>query len=131
MRYIVPANLLMVALIHALPLIGVVSATRLTSLYGIAVEEPNLEILLRHRAVLFGMLAAFLAFAAFRPALHGLALVAGFVSVISFLVIVALIGDYNASVARVVRADLVALAALIVGGSVHGFMTRRAIPSRS
>jgi hypothetical protein len=37
MRFVVPAALLLVALIHALPLLGVVSAARVSSLYGIAV----------------------------------------------------------------------------------------------
>ena len=76
MRFVVPAVLLLVALIHALPLLGVVSAARVSSLYGIAVQDSNLEILMRHRAVLFGLLAAFLAYAAFHRHLHSLALIA-------------------------------------------------------
>jgi hypothetical protein len=65
MRYFITIALLLVALIHALPLTGVLGAARLSALYGLAVTEPNLEILLRHRAVMFGMLAALLAYAAF------------------------------------------------------------------
>ena len=72
MRFVVPAVLLLVAAIHALPLLGVLGAARISGLYGIAVDDPNLEILMRHRAVLFGLLAAFLAYAAFHRALHGL-----------------------------------------------------------
>ena len=64
MRFVVPAVLLIVALIHALPLVGVMGAAKLTQLYGVDVQDPTLEILLRHRAVLFGLLAAFLAYAA-------------------------------------------------------------------
>ena len=67
MRFVVPAVLILVALIHALPLVGVLGTDRLASLYGVSVAEPNLEILMRHRAVLFGMLAAFLTFCAVRP----------------------------------------------------------------
>jgi hypothetical protein len=52
MRYIVPAVLLIVALIHVLPLAGVLGAAKLSSLYGITVQDPNLEILMRHRTVL-------------------------------------------------------------------------------
>ena len=42
--------LLVVGVIHLLPIAGVVGASRLSALYGIAVAEPNLELLLRHRA---------------------------------------------------------------------------------
>ena len=81
MRYVVPVALLVVAAIHAVPLLGVISAARLSSAYAISIEDPTLEILMRHRAVLFGILAGFLVYAAFHPELHRLALVAAFVSV--------------------------------------------------
>jgi len=119
MRYVVPAALLLVALIHAMPLIGVVSATKLEALYGITVRDSNLELLLRHRAVLFGLLAAFLAYAAFDPLLHRLALIAALASVIAFLLLAWQIDGYNAAISRVVLADLVALAALIVAAVVR------------
>ena len=115
MRYIVPGVLLIVALIHVLPLAGVLGAAKLSSLYGIAVADPNLEIMMRHRAVLFGLLAAFLAYAAFHPRLHGLALVAGAVSVVSFLVLAGMVGGYNPALGTVVKVDIVA-AVLLAGG---------------
>ena len=119
MRYIVPAVLLLVALIHMLPLAGVLGASKLASLYGFPVQDPNLEILLRHRAVLFGLLAAFLAYAAFHRPLHGLALVAAGVSVLSFLVLATLVGSYNPAISTVVKADVVALVLLVVAAAVH------------
>ena len=119
MRLIVPAALLLVALIHVLPLAGVLGAAKLSSLYGISVQDPNLEILMRHRAVLFGLLAAFLAYAAFHRPLHGLALVAGGVSVVSFLVLAAMVGSYNTAISTVVKADVAALVLLGVAAGVH------------
>jgi hypothetical protein len=119
MRFVVPAVLLLVALIHALPIAGVLGATQLTRLYGIAVQEPNLELLLRHRAVLFGLLAAFLAYAAIRPELHRIALIAGFVSVGSFLVLAQPASSLNPALTTVVRADWLALALLVVGALAH------------
>jgi hypothetical protein len=119
MRFVVPAVLLIVALIHALPLVGVMGAAKLTQLYGIDVQDPTLELLLRHRAVLFGLLAAFLAYAAFRPELHRLALIAGLISVASFLVLARLASAYNPELSTVVRADWLALALLAVGAVAH------------
>ncbi len=119
MRFVVPAVLLLVALIHALPLVGVMGAAKLTQLYGIDVQDPSLELLLRHRAVLFGLLAAFLAYAAFRPELHRLALIAGFISVASFLVLARLASAYNPELSTVVRADWLALVLLAAGAVAH------------
>ena len=119
MRFVVPAVLLLVAAIHALPLMGVLGAARISDLYGIAVADPNLEILMRHRAVLFGLLAAFLAYAAFQPRLHGLALIGGAVSVVAFLALALSVGRYNAAIGTVVRVDMVALVLLALAAWVH------------
>lgn len=127
MRLVVPAVLLIVALIHALPLVGVIGAAKLSQLYGIDAPDPTLELLLRHRAVLFGLLAAFLAYAAIRPELHRLALVAGFVSVASFLVLAQLSGPYNPELSTVVRADWFALALLAVGAVAHQWPVVRSL----
>lgn len=119
MRHLVTACLLVVGVIHLLPLSGVLGAERLAALYGLqgrAFDDPNLAILMRHRAVLFGLLGGFLLLAAFRPDLQGIAFVAGFVSVLSFLWLAWAEGPHNAQVGRVVTADLVALACLVVGG---------------
>lgn len=112
MRHLVTAGLLLAALIHWLPLLGVLGAERLASLYGLPVAEPQLVLLLRHRAVLFGIVAALLSAAVWVPALQPAALLAGGVSVLSFLVLAALAGPLNGRLQRVVVADLLALAAL-------------------
>jgi len=115
MRHVVSAMLVVVGVIHLLPLSGVLGSERLAALYGLAFTEPNLAILMRHRAVLFGLLGLFLCFAAFRPAWQTIAFVAGFVSVVSFLGLARSIGGYNALVARVIMADIVAMVCLIIG----------------
>src|SRR5262245_14597795 len=108
-RRVVSAMLLVVAVIHVLPLPGVLGADQLARLYGIPVAEPNLAILLRHRAILFGLLGFLLAAAAFIRSLQPIAFVAGFISVVSFLVIAWHTGGYNEQVGRVFVADVVAL----------------------
>ena len=57
MRFVVPTVLILVAVVHVLPIMGVFAASKLAQLYGITVQDPNLELLLWHRAVLFGLLA--------------------------------------------------------------------------
>ena len=119
MRFIVPAMLLAVGIIHLLPLSGVLSATRLFDLYGISFDDPNLEILMRHRAVLFGLLGMFLLSSAFLPNLQLAALITGFVSVVSFLYLAYSVGGYNDQVNRIVTADKAALVCLLVGSIAY------------
>lgn len=115
MRHLVLVTLIAVGLIHLLPLSGVLGPERLATLYGIAAADPSLLILLRHRAVLFGLLGAFMVFAAFRRPLWNLALAAAFVSVAAFVALAWSVGSYNAQLARVIAVDLAALVLLAVG----------------
>ncbi len=113
---LVSLSLLLVALIHLMPLLGVLGPTRLALLYGLDFNDPNLAILMRHRAVLFGLLGTYFACAAFRRPLQATALLVAAISVVSFLALAWSTGAYNAAVGRVVAADLVALVALLIGG---------------
>lgn len=119
MRFVLPATLIIVGIIHLLPLSGVFGRSRLQVLYGLSLDDPNLEILMRHRAVLFGILGAFLIYAAFRPGLQLAALISGAVSVISFLVIAGMVGGYNTGIARVVTADIIAVVCLLIGAFAY------------
>ena len=125
---VITAALLLVALIHLLPAIGVLGAARLSAMYGVPVNEPNLQILLRHRALLFGLLAGFLAYAAFNPELHRLALIGGLLSVGGFMVLTAMVGSPNAALQTVFKVDIAALALLrgwCVGSRPHGWCMPR------
>jgi hypothetical protein len=124
MRHLVSAMLVVVAIIHLLPLSGVLGSERLAVLYGHSFGEPNLAILMRHRAVLFGVLGAFFLLAAFRPELQGIAFAGGFASVLSFLYLAWSTGSYNAQVARVVAADAVALVCLVIGLAAYLYPRR-------
>ena len=62
--------LLIVGIIHLLPMTGYLGASKLSALYNITIDDPNLEILMRHRAVLFGVLGSLFIYAAFQPNVH-------------------------------------------------------------
>ena len=124
MQYLISAMLVVVAIIHLLPLPGLLGSKRLAALYGLSFDEPNLAILMRHRAVLFGLLGLLLLVAAFRPEWQGIAFVAGFASVLSFLYLARSVGGYNSQVGRIVAADVLALVCLVVG-VVACFFARR------
>ncbi|MGI9343733.1 MAG: phosphopantetheine adenylyltransferase [Gammaproteobacteria bacterium] len=119
MKILTAAILVVVGMINFLPILGITSAATLERLYGIAVTGPDVEILLRHRAVLFGMLGALLIVSAFQPKLQKLAVVAGAVSLSSFILIALLVGDYGDAVRNVVIIDVVALIALLIVPVLH------------
>lgn len=110
---IISILLVIAGIIHVLPIAGVLGADRLTALYGLSFEDPNLAILMRHRAVLFALLGAFLLWAAIKPDMQLIALVAGLISVISFLYLGWSTGAYNDGIRNIMIADLVALVCLI------------------
>lgn len=116
-RYLVSGGLILVGFVHLLPAIGVVSEAQLTRLYGLPFRDPDLLILMRHRAVLFGILGLLLLAAAFHQPLQPTALLAGIVSVGSFLALAWTAPDYNAHIARVFAADVVALVLLLVAAA--------------
>lgn len=121
MDKVVPVLLVLTGIIHLLPVAGVLGGKRLAALYGISLNDPNTEILMRHRASLFGLLGLFLVYAAFQPSLHFLGIVAGLVSVVSFIAIAWSVGGYNRAVRKVVVVDVIACIALVAAGAIHVF----------
>lgn len=115
MTYLSLAALLIAGLIHLLPVAGVLGVTSLQRLYGATVADPNIAILLQHRAVLFGLLAALMLGALIMPAWRVLALALGLVSTSSFVLIALWVGGYNAEIGRVVAVDVVVSVVLAAG----------------
>jgi hypothetical protein len=118
------ACFVLAGIIHLLPLPGLLGPDHLRRLYGIAVDDANMGILLQHRAVLFGLLGGLLIAAAFRPELRVAALVMGIGSTVSFLVIAWSAGGYNPQLARVVYADIAAVLLLVVAAAIEWRATR-------
>ena len=119
MSALVPAAFVVAGVVHLLPIVGVAGGERLAALYGVPVAEPGLDLLLRHRAVLFGVLGTFLLYAAAVPAARSAAFVAGVVSAGAFVVLAWGEPGLSAELARVVRIDVAVLVALAVGGALH------------
>lgn len=102
-----------------LPIVGVLGSDRLATLYGLQFDEPNLAILMRHRAVLLGLFGALFVVAAFVRSLQPTAFVTGLITVVSFLLLAWLTGSYNEQIGRVFIADVIALLCLLVGGAAY------------
>jgi hypothetical protein len=117
--------ILVAGLVNLLPVIGVLSAERLQVLYGLALEDTNLLILMRHRAVLFGIVGGLLIASAFHLPLRPVGLAIGLISMLSFVFIAWLVGTYNAELRRIVVVDLIASAALLCAALLDYFAGER------
>ena len=105
---------LLAGLINFLPVLGLLSVERMQALYAVDLRDPNLAILMRHRALLFGLVGGFMMWAAFQHQLLPAAFVMGFVSMLGFMVLAWQSGGYNAAIHKLVVIDALASIALAV-----------------
>jgi hypothetical protein len=108
MPHAIRALFVIVALVNLLPVSGLLGAARLEALYGLRLEGADLVLLMRHRAVLFGLVGTLLLVAAFRPVLRPVAAALGLVSMLSFVALAWPPGAQGLALQRVFWVDVVA-----------------------
>ena len=119
MKIVISSILFILAVIHLLPVAGVLGSDSLTRLYGIYVSDSNTQILLRHRAVLFAIIGLFLLLSVFKSEYQPIAICMGLISVASFLLLTWSIEGLNSEISRVVMVDWIALVLLLVAGVIN------------
>lgn len=119
MKIVISSILFILAVIHLLPVAGVLGSDSLTRLYGISVSDSNTQILLRHRAVLFAIIGLFLLLSVFKSGYQPIAICMGLISVASFLLLTWSIEGLNSEISRVVKVDWIALVLLLVAGVIN------------
>lgn len=127
-KTIISVGFCAVGLINFLPIVGMGSADTLAKLYGIAPPTGDLLLLLRHRALLFGVLGGLLLVAAFRPTLQYAIGIAALISMLGFVVFGWSSGTSNPAITRIVLIDIVASIGLV---AVMLLMGRSEIPDPS
>jgi len=120
--------ILFAAAVNLAPVSGVLSVDRMQALYGIGFAEPNLLILMRHRALLFAVVGVLLVVSAFHPPLRMVALIAGFFSMLSFVALAWLSESCNEELRRVAWIDVVASLALAASGLID-YVARTSAPT--
>lgn len=110
--FLLTLGLVVTGVIHLLPVIGLRSAARLERLYGLPLADHDLVLLMRHRALLFGLLGTLCLAATVRPELVPAALIGGWLSVTGFLGLAGTGRTRRAEIRRVIRADWIAVLAL-------------------
>lgn len=117
--HLVTGLLLVVGVINLLPVLGAASGARIAAAYGIGVDGMELEVLLRHRAVLFGVLGGFVIYAAFVPSYQPAAMVMAGVSMLGYAWLVWSVGGVNANLQRVLMVDLVGVFCLVLAAGLR------------
>ncbi len=125
MQHLSTILFLVAAAINLAPAVGAASPEQMATLYGLALDNPNIEILMRHRAVLFGIVGSFLVVAAFHRPFRAVGYAAGFISMISFVLIAWLVGGYSEQIQRVAIVDAVGIASLAGAGIAQFFGPRQ------
>ena len=113
MKRAISIILIAVGLMNLYPIIGVLSADSLNNLYGVTILDNDLLILMRHRAVMLGIIGGFMMVAAFRQNLQLPAIIAGLVSMMAFVGLTLGADGFGDSVNKVMLADVFGSLALI------------------
>lgn len=119
MNYVIAVLFLIPGLINFIPIIGSVSSDQLSRLYQIENISTDVELLLRHRAFLFGIVGLLIMVSAFQPVIRTHATLAGLVSMVSFIVLVMMLNISNPSLVRIAWIDVFAIVCLSAGYLLH------------
>ncbi len=110
----IPILLFIVGVINFLPVVGALSAAKLSQAYSIDLLDNNLVILMRHRALLFGVIGGFILYSVFVPSYQCAAMVMAAISMFGYLYLVWAVGGANESILKVAMIDVFGIACLVL-----------------
>ncbi len=111
--------LFFVGVLNLTPAIVFFAPSRSSSLYGIDLAADNFGIIVRHRAVLLGLLGAAMIYAAFRQQIVVPVVLAALVGKTAFLYLVWMTGFQSIEMERVAMFDVGAIVALLAALALH------------
>ncbi|MEE8600915.1 phosphopantetheine adenylyltransferase [Euzebya tangerina] len=114
-----PLLLVTVGVVHLLPVTGMSGPEALRRLYGTNLTDPDVVVLMRHRAALFLCVGGLLIGAARWSEWRFPAILIGVVSVGSFLVIVGQSDEVGPELSRIAAVDRAALGALLTAAVIE------------
>jgi len=104
--------LIIVGLINFIPTIAIISAQKLEAAYSIKLISNDLIILLRHRALLFGILGGFILYSVKATSYQGAAMIMAGISMLGYVVLMFTVGGYNEALYKVLIIDVVGIVIL-------------------
>jgi hypothetical protein len=108
--------LFIVGIINIIPSILAFLPQKISTSYGIDIPNVNYELLLRHRAILFGIVGGLLLFSAIAKKYYELSIISGLLSMLSFIVLYFIIGhNINNELKKIMIVDVFATILLCIG----------------
>lgn len=114
--------LLITGLVHILPFSFLFFTEQLQKSYGVDISDANLQLLLRHRAIFFGLIGVGMILSAIKKSFYGWASVIGLISMLSFVWLFYQIGGINQQLRSVMLIDVFISAALFLTAMVYHFL---------
>ena len=96
-------------------------SNKISSSYGIDIPNSNDELLLRHRAVMLGIIGGVMIFSAISKKYYSLSVSIGLISMVSFIILYALVGNINPELQKVMKIDIAGILILLIGYSLYRF----------
>lgn len=108
--------LFLAGIINILPAFLAFIPDKISKSYGIELPNGNYELLLRHRAILFGIIGGLMIYSAIAKKYYTIATSVGLISMVSFILLFFLIGkDINSELKNIMIVDIVASFILCLG----------------
>jgi len=108
--------LFIAGVINFVPSILAFFPDKISSSYGVDISNTNYELLLRHRAVMFGIIGGIMIYSALTKRNYSMAIVIGLISMVSFFILYKFQqGEINPELTKVMRIDVVGIVVLLVG----------------
>lgn len=115
---LVSVLLFLVGILNLTPAVVFFDTSRTTSLYGISIAEDDLGVIVRHRAILLGLLGAAMIYAAFRKAFVVPVVTAAYIGKLAFLYLIWTTAN-TIELDRVAIFDIGAIIALSIALVLH------------
>lgn len=113
MEWVFRIALFITGIINIIPSVLAFLPDKIPTSYGIDKLDSNLELLLRHRAILFGIIGGCMIFSALSKRYYEISVIAGLVSMASFVVLYFLANKYiSPELRKVMLTDVAAIVIL-------------------
>ncbi len=114
MEILLRITLFLASLVNLMPFLLSFLPGRISVAYGVEVPNANYELLLRHRAVFFGIVGVLMLYSAVKRIHYSIAIIIGIISMASFVLMYFIIGQpINAELTRVMYIDMITCCILL------------------